>query len=189
MNRTLVAAACLGLLTLGTTGCNGNYTISFHAADIINAPGNDLTREELEVDVVVLTPKEADRYPQLLDGTVRSAAWFTARDQNSAEFAAIPADQIHALRRGNPNNSRDRLVGPPLLSLVDRSDQRPVEVEVDHPNPGNDNAAIVIFGRFRDMNAMAKTPPVIIQPPPGWGKDKELEIAVDRQGMRCRNCP
>lgn len=168
-------------------GCSGKYTIRFQTADVINAPGNDLTREELDVDVVLLTPKDSARYPQLLDGSVRSDQWFKARDTNSGDFAGIAPERIFAFRRGSSDSSRDNRQGDPLLSRIDSS--TPVSLKIEHPNPGDGKAAILVYGRFRAMDGMAKAAPVIINPPPGAGKTKELDIYVDRQGMRCTNCP
>lgn len=166
-----------------STGCGGKYQVSFEVADVINAWGDDNTQEQLDVDVICLTKKDAQKHPEIVGRTVRSDEWFTMRQQESAKIADIPASQIYALRAGG-SAGRDTLVGPPLLSAVNRRDgSRSTTIAIKHPEPGNDSAAIVIFGRFNGRNGMAKSDAVIIQPPPGAFAKSDIHIKVDRTGM------
>ena len=149
MNAKLCCRALgIGLLVLLFTGC-GNYTITFQPGDVINAPGADLSREMLDIDVVLLTKKDAKKHPQILEGTMRSDEWFKARDEDADEIATIPAGQILALRSGSSSEKRDSLKGGPLLSACDVQGRSPnVTFEFEHPDAGAGEAAIVIYGRF-----------------------------------------
>lgn len=175
----------LGLvLALGaSTGCGGKYEVTFEVADVINAWGDDNTQEQLDVDIVCLTKKDAEKHADLVGRTIRSDDWFTMRQQESAKIADIPASQIYALRAGSAAG-RDTHSGPPLLSAVNRRDGgRTTTVAIRHPEPGNDSAAIIIFGRFNAKAGMAKTDAVMIQPPPGAFASSAIRIKVDRTGM------
>src|SRR5262245_64878300 len=125
----------LGILfTLGAaTGCGGKYQVVFEVADVINAWGDDKTQEQLDVDIISLTKKDAAKHPELIGRTVRSDEWFTMRQQESSKIADIPASQIYSLRAGGATG-RDTLVGPPLLSAVNRRDGgRTTTVAITHP--------------------------------------------------------
>jgi hypothetical protein len=182
--------ATCGLLWLTLTGCGGGkYTIQFEAADVINAPGNDLSREELDIDILTITPAEAEKYPDIVNKTMRSSDWFAARDANDAKIGGIDPNHIYALRRGSGDARRDRQLGAPLISLIDRADKAPVTVNVEHPNPGEAKSALVIYGRFRTMDGMAATPPLVISPAPRMKSGETINIRVGRTDMTCSNCP
>lgn len=183
----------LGLLIISgmlwfLSGC-ASYSLTFQVGDVINAPGDDLTREELDVDVLLLTPKETERYPEIVEGGLRSDEWFRMRDEGDPKVAGISPKHILALRRGAPDPGRDTLVGPSLISQIDRREHGDITIPIKHPDPGDRDSAIVIYGRFRSMTGLAKTPPLVIQPLPGWGDDKHLIVKVGRTGMTCLNCP
>jgi hypothetical protein len=168
-------------LTVLVTGC-GNYTITFEVADVINAWGEDITAEMLDVDIVCLSKKDAERHPGIVNGTVRAAEWFKARDEDSAEFGDISPKRIFALRHGAAGDKRDTLVGLPLLSFKDRKDGlRTTSVRVKHPQPMSSESAIVIYGRFSEQMGIARTAPCVIQPPPAWHKD--IHVHVGRKDM------
>lgn len=172
-----------GFLSIGVmTGCSG-YTLTFEVADVINAWGEDVTREMLDVDIVCLTQKQAENHPELVRGTMKSNQWFEARDADAASIGDIGPRQIYALRRGGPDDGRDTLKGLALLSGRDRDDGgRMTVVKITHPQPGKAESAIVIYGRFSDRDGVARTSPLVIQPPPTW-KD-EILIRVGRQNMK-----
>jgi hypothetical protein len=174
--RCLIALGCvLGILV----GCGGNYNITFESAEVINAPGDDKSRAQLDVDVLCLTPEDTKAYPELADGVTRSDEWFKNKADNSSRFAKVPASRIHSLRRGG-SNSRDTLKGDPLVSAMDG--RKSVSLSVPHETPGD--GAIVIFGRFFGKTGeLAKSSPVVIKPPPGMFKGKDLTVRVDRSGM------
>ena len=176
-------AAWLGLpLIVLLSGC-GNYTITFEVADVINAWGADLTAEMLDVDIICMTKKDVENHPEIANKTVRADEWFKARGEDSARFADIDPDRIYALRHGEAGDRRDTLRGLPLLSFKDRKDGlRTTTVKVSHPQFLRSEAALVIYGRFSSQMGIAKTPPLVIQPPPRWNTD--LLIRVGRTGMK-----
>ena len=183
---TMKACRCLPWLVLPivglVTGC-GNYTITFEAADVINAWGEDVTREMLDVDIVCLTKKDVERHPEIVNGAVTADEWFNARDNDrgGSLLGNIPRQQIYAMRRGTAADKNDTLIGEPLLSAKDRQDgQRTTVKTVKHPDAGNDKSAIVIYGRFSSKTGVAKVQPLVIQPP-GWKKN--LLIKVGKQSM------
>ncbi|MBI5864486.1 MAG: hypothetical protein HZB38_08260 [Planctomycetes bacterium] len=182
--RDCLLTGIASLLMLAcAAGCGGKYQITFEVGDVINAWGDDNTQEQLDVDIVCLSKQDTEKHPEIASRAVRSDDWFTMRQQDSAKIADIPASHIYAMRSG-PAGSRDTLLGPPLLSAVNRRDKgRTTVVTVQHANPGDDNAAIVIFGRFNARTGMAKSDPVIIQPPPGAFAKPEIRIKVDRTSL------
>ncbi len=177
--RNCVLWVTLPLIAL-LTGC-GNYTITFEVADVINAWGADLTAEMLDVDIICMTKKDAENHPEIINGTMRANEWFKARDEDSARFGDIAAKRIYALRHGNAGDKRDTLVGLPLLSFKDREDDlRTTTIKVQHPQFLSGESAIVIYGRFSSQTGVAKTPPLVIQPP---GSKNEITVKVGKTGM------
>lgn len=178
-----------GVLLLVLTGC-GNYTITFEVAEIINAPAGDLSREELDVDILCFTAEDSERFPEIVDGTMRSDEWFRLRDADDSKITKIDPKRIFALRRGDANERRDTLAGTALVSLVDSQSGDPKTlVKFHHPSFMNKASAIVIYGRFRGQDGMAKEPPVVIQPPPKWLDRNDIVISIGPKTMRCSNCP
>jgi hypothetical protein len=168
-------------------GC-GNYAITFEAADVINTPGGDAVREQLDVDIVCMTKDDVENHPEMANGTLRAGEWFKARDEDDPKIGDIPAKRIYALRRGGDADMRDTLVGNTLLSACDREDGgRTTIVRVHHPQFLNSKSAIVIYGRFSSAEGVAATPPLVIQPPPAWKTD--LLIKVGRTSMSWANPP
>lgn len=185
--RAAIRLSSLAGLLLLLSGC-AKYSLTFEVADVINAPGDDLTREELDVDILLMTPKQTEKYPEIVSGALRSDEWFRMRDEDDPKISGIPASQILALRRGGAEDRRDTLVGPSLISQIDRAESGNIKIPIKHPDPGAHDSAIVIYGRFRGMSGMAKRPPLVIQPLPGWGKKHDLLIKVGRTDMTCANC-
>jgi hypothetical protein len=173
---------CVGLpLVVLLSGC-GNYTITFEVADVINAWGDDVTREMLDVDILCLTKKDAENHPEIVQKTMRADEWFKARDDDAPKIGDIPAKRICALRRGKAGDKRDTLVGEALLSARDREDGgNTTTVHVTHPQFLNGESALVIYGRFSSPTGIASTPPLVIQPPPRW--DTDILIKVGRTDM------
>lgn len=177
-NCMVAVMLCGGLVTL--SGC-GNYTVTFQVADVINAWSDDRSAEMLDVDIVCVTPADAKRHPELTNGTLRADEWFKKRDMGDTD---MDPTQIYALRRGQPGDKRDTLMGSPLLSGRDRKPGEPDRmVKFKHPVPGSSESAILIIGRFIDKDGVAKSEPVMIKPPPGWGDPKDLIISVGRTSM------
>jgi hypothetical protein len=177
----------LALLAIGPAGC-GNYRITFEVADVINAPGDDLTREMLDVDIVMLRAKDAEKFPEIVDKSLRSDEWFRMRDQDDPKLSALEAGQIYALRSGDAEDRRDTLLGPALVSAIDRKDgKRETTVKVHHPLFLSDDSAIVIYGRFRSMTGLASKPPIVLQPSPPW--NTHLRIKVGRTDWEVVNYP
>jgi hypothetical protein len=178
-NRVLwVGLPLIALLT----GC-GNYTVTFEVADIINAWGADVSKEMLDVDIVCLTTKDAENHPEIIQKTMRADEWFKARDEDAPRIGDIPAERVYALRMGEAGDMRDTLMGPSLLSFVDRNDgQRTTKVPIRHPGFFSGESALVIYGRFSSPTGIAATPPLVIQPPPRW--DTDIRIQVGRKDMK-----
>lgn len=184
---SLLAAPVLLALLSGC--CPKDYTVTFAVADVINAPGDESTREPLEVDILLLTPAENDKMPEIVQGALRSDEWFRMRNQDDPKLAAIPQNQILALRRGGEGDLRDRLVGGVLLSKMDRANEPDVRVAFEHPDPCAEGSAIVLYGRFNTMSGPAREAPLVIRPLAGWNENTDLVINVGRTGMSCANCP
>ena len=163
------------------SGC-GNYTVTFEVADVINAWGDDVTREMLDVDILCLSKSDARKHPEIISGAVRANQWFKSRDEDDPQYSDISAKRIYALRRGEAGDKRDTLLGESLLSARDREDdRRATTVRVMHPQFFSGESAIVIYGRFTSQTGIAKTPPLVIKPPPGWNTD--IVIKVGRTSM------
>lgn len=180
--------SCAGLLLL-SAGC-GNYRVTFELNDIINAGASDARREQLDVDIVCVTQRDAEVLPGLNTGAITCARWFELRDKQDPAIAAIPGSRIYSLRSGEPG-PRDTLRGSPLQSPIDsREAKRQVVVkDVHHPEFLDDDSAIVIFGRFTMPENAGKVAPVVVKPPPGWLKNNNLIISVGRDRMVWTNPP
>ena len=188
MTRTAMLGLALAAAAL-LLGC-GNYKATFHSAEVINAWGEDRTREQLDIDIVCLTKEDAEKLPEVVSGSLRSDEWFRMRDADDPRLATLKASQIFALRHGSADSRRDTLRGPPLLSGIDRKDgSDKVVVSFKHPQFLNSDAAIVIYARFVGETGLARSSPIIVRPPPGWLRDNNLVIRVGRTSMSCENCP
>ena len=177
--RNRVLWVTLPLIAL-LTGC-GNYTITFEVADVINAWGDDVTREMLDVDILCLSKSDVEKHPEIVNGTMRADEWFKARDDVDHKIGDISPKRIYALRRGGAGDKRDTLLTEALLSAKDRQDgRRTTTVKVQHPQFLNGESAIVIYGRFSSQTGVAKAPPLVIQPP---GSKNEIIIKVGKAGM------
>jgi hypothetical protein len=177
-NRLLWVGLPLAVLL---SGC-GNYKITFEAADVINAWGDDVTREMLDVDILCLSKSDAEQHPEIVNGTLRANEWFKARDAGDPPASDINPKRLYALRRGEEGDRRDTLLGESLLSARDREDgKRTTTVRVSHPQFLSGESAIVIYGRFSSQTGIAKTPPLVIKPPPRWHTN--ILIKVGRTGM------
>ena len=176
----------LPCLLVMAAGCGG-YTIVFEVENVINTDANnpmdDTTSKMLEVDIVCLTPKDAEDHPEIVNETMRADDWFHARDTDTAKIGTIGPKRIYALRRGNPGDKRDTKVGEPLLSGRDYGPEhsKKFEVKIKHPKALSANAKIVIYGRYHAGNAVSKVSPLVIDPP-SW--DKVIHIKVGRTELR-----
>ena len=172
-----VLAACVFLVL---AGC-GKYTITFEPANVINDGGKgDDAREMLDIDIICLTKADAEDFPTLAEGTMRSQEWFSARDEEDPRLRKLDK-RIYALRAGGVSASYT-LAGPPLAS--GRDDGRAYTVQVRHRQAGSKESAIVIFGRFHDdsgVKGLANTRPIVIHPLSVWHTD--IRIGVSRTGM------
>ncbi|MGD8450404.1 MAG: hypothetical protein PVJ57_01180 [Phycisphaerae bacterium] len=179
MKGSGVCCVAMAALLLGGVGC-GHYTITFQVEDVINDGGKgDSAAEQLNVDVVCLTKKDAADFPELADGTWWSRDWFAARDQNDQRLRKLDK-RIFALRNGQPG-PHDTLKGPPLVSGR-RTDRHEFSISFQHPQSLASESAIVIYGRFHDgKGGILNTQPVLIHPLPAW--DKEIVIGVGRTGL------
>ena len=179
--KARIRLLCVALPALGLLAGCGNYTITFETADVINAWGDDVTREMLDVDIVCLTKEDAENHPEIVNRTMMSDEWFRARDEVSHKIGDISHTRIFSLRRGDAGNKRDTLLGEPLLSAKDRRDgARSNTYKFKHPGAMNDKAAIVIFGRFTTATGVDKTAPLIIQPP---GRQEQIFVDVGKRGF------
>ncbi len=180
-----VTAALLGLVVLtGGFGCAKAPVLVFELDRVINAPGDDLTREELDVDVLLLKAEDAAAHPELLNGAMKSDEWFAKRDRDDA--TELEAKRILAYRRGE-SAAGDTRQETSFISGIDRQGQGPIRLATNHPEPGK--GSIVIFGRWRSMEGTASRRPLVIRPLPGWNDEHELRIRVGREDFECLNCP
>jgi hypothetical protein len=168
------------LLTAGLFGC-GPYTIEFRVQDVINAPGDELSRQMLDVDIVCLSPSEAERHPDIASGQMRSDVWFKARRGDGVSISDIPADQVYSFRglrehdQMYVNYTSDTRKRGPLVPVLDGG-ERVVTVDVEHPTPGKKDSVLLIFGRFHDgRGGLLPTDAVRISPSP----KAESKITVD----------
>ncbi len=172
---TCLPVACL---LFALVGCS-NYTVTFELGDVINAAGDDLRREQLEVDIVCLDGENAKRYPELVNGSVRAKEWFQSRDQNEAKFNNIARDQIYALRHAA--DKRDTLMGGPLVSARDLPAGAKPQVNVEVKHPDTWGGSILIFGRFTDGRNVLPVEPLQIKPLPAW--ENQIRVSVGRKNM------
>lgn len=188
LNRLGLTASAAALV-LVLAGC-GNYTIQFDVADVINASEGKPSGDQLPVDIVCVTSDEASKYPDLVDGRLRSDKWFERRMNNDPQLPAIPASRLYSLRPEIERlQSTDTRRGDSLVGAKYRSDgKRTVEVSIEHPQPGNGKAAIVIYAWFKEQGRSANKPPLVIKPPGMFGP-KTLQIRVGASSLECANCP
>jgi hypothetical protein len=162
------------------SGC-GNYTIVLRVADIINAPGDDGSRQRLDIDIVCLSKTDADRHPDVANGGMRSDAWFKARMGMGAAIGDL-GRKVHALRLQEGEDYKkygnDTVIGGPLSSVADKGDKE-LTVRVNHSGWASGQAAIVIYGRFHDgKRGLLATEPVVVRPPPAW--NTKVVVSVER---------
>lgn len=188
MSRTIaVTIGCAAVLALATGCGTGKYTIQFQVSEVINVSEGKPTGDQLPVDIISITADEASRHPDVVDGRLRSDRWFNLRMTNDPQLPPVPPARIYSLRpdidrlRGTDTRLGDALVGA-------RFGRPMVEVQVEHPQPGNKNAAIVIYGWFKERGRDANKPPLVIRPP-GAFKTKLLQVRVGPDSLECVNCP
>jgi hypothetical protein len=171
----------LGLVALlvGLSGCSG-ITITFKIEDVINDGGRgDRFKEMLDVDIVCLSSKDIERFPELAEGTLNSREWFSARDAREQKYRALDG-QIYALRSGEAG-SYDLLKGPALVSAANTGKREVVVRELKPPRKILGESAIVVFGRFHDgTGRLLGAQPVLIRPLPRSGR---IAIGVGRTQM------
>lgn len=181
--RAFAPAAALVVLL----GCGKTYEIRFDLEDVVNQYGEQAAqRTGLRVDILCLTPEEAEANPGVANGSMLADAWFAARNQrDSGGIAKIDPGHIYALREGAPDDQWDRLLGPSLLSREDAGSDvnRNPTFPIKHEDPGG-GAKIVVYAGFTDAagQGWAKNRPLVIDPP-GWGK-REIRIAVGKKSIR-----
>lgn len=187
-------AGHLTLLSLAMVclGC-GDYKVTFQVQDAINTGpgGGPLDSELLDVDVVCLRPADTAKHPELVNGAMRSKAWFEARERKpgAAPITDIRGKQIYALRGEGPlyaNYTDDTRAGGPLTP-GSAGGKREVTISVKHPQFLSDDAALVIFGRFQDgRGGLAETDPVVIKPPPAWNTTVIIDVGPMRLDWKNR---
>ena len=166
-------------LAIWLLGC-GNYTVTFQVSGPINTGGRgDNNEEMLVIDIVCLTPADAERYPNIANGSMRSKAWFSARQKlpGAENISSLKPDRIMSLRREGDQYTRDKLApgGPILPTSVGGASTRTIEVH--HSKALSKKSVLLIYGRFQDdKGGMADTDPIRIQPPPSWNTDIVIEV-------------
>ena len=166
-------------LAMWLLGC-GNYTVTFQVNGPINTGGRgDNNEEMLVIDVVCLTPADAERYPNIANGSMRSKAWFSARQKlpGAENISSLKSDRIMSLRREGDQYARDKLApgGPILPTLVGGASTRTIGFH--HPKSLSKQSVLLIYGRFQDdKGGMADTDPILIQPLPAWNTDIVIEV-------------
>ncbi len=184
----IVLLAVIAIAPAGI-GCGGKYTVRLEVEDVINASEGKPSGDQLPVDIVVMTSEETGKYPQVTDGRLRSDEWFKFRMNNDPQLPSLPPAQIYSLRPDIERlRGRDNRVGDALVGARYRSDgARVTEVKVEHPQPGNGDACIAIYGWFKERSGDSRTAPLIIRPPGAFGP-KVLEVRVGRDRIECSNC-
>lgn len=166
-------------LAMWLLGC-GNYTVTFQVNGPINTGGRgDNNEEMLVIDIVCLTPADAERYPNIANGSMRSKAWFSARQKlpGAENISSLKSDRIMSLRREGDQYTRDKLApgGPILPTSVGGASTRTIGFH--HSKSMSKQSVILIYGRFQDdKGGMANTDPILIQPPPSWNTDIVIEV-------------
>ncbi|MDX2199447.1 MAG: hypothetical protein SF069_10820 [Phycisphaerae bacterium] len=179
-NRAAAGVALAGGLLLLLTGCVGEQTLRFQLDQVINAPNeNDLSRNRLSVDVLCLGPKELEKHPEIVNGSLPSSEWFRLRDSNDAKVSDISAARVLSLREATSSSRADTRLRDPLASVID-SKIATVDVKFKHPEAGQSKSALIIYPRFASMEGIAATAPLVLQPAP---RDKEIVIRVGRQAL------
>lgn len=187
MRHGMILMGILALAVVCGAGC-GHSTIVFVPQDVINTGGQgDNAQAQLDVDIVCVDNDAVEAIPELKTGALSSRTWFTwrATEQNKIR-AAFAADEIYSLRQeaGNKESGHSvysTRVGDPLVSRR-ISDRERIAVDIHHPQVFDKHAKILVFGRFHNgTGGLADVQPVMIDPPPSWGK--EIVIQVGRQGM------
>lgn len=177
----------LNVLMLAAVGC-GNYTAKFQVQQVINAPDDERSRKQLDIDVVCIDKKLAEKHPRIANGSMRSDEWFKLRAERGTMIAEIPGSAIYSLRgtgAAYANYTADTVKGPPLTSPADGG-----KTEVDLPfsfsRHGESGAVILVFGRFHDgKGGLLPTDPVRIAPPPSW--NTKLLIDVGRRSLALKS--
>jgi len=161
-------------------GCGGpkTYELYFELDDPINAPGGDPGRRRpLAVDIVCLTPEDSEAFPKILDRTWQSSHWFAMRADPTNELGKL-RERIRSLA---PGEDEDRLISP---SDTKTHQTRVGPIRVTHPEPGDDQSAIVIYAGYTNGDQYVPTSPVIIQPlepplsGPGGVRDGKITVRV-----------
>lgn len=170
------------ILTAALVGC-GNYRVTFEVADYINAWGDpQTTKQKLDIDIVCLGKEEAEKFPAIANGTMRSDEWFKLRDEDSGVVTQIKTSRFFSLR-SESRNLRGKRLGDPLLSYVDYEDKKRERRYdgVKFSDFLDSGSVMVVYGRFFDKNGVAKTAPVLITPAPRW--DTNLVIKVGKSEL------
>lgn len=187
MSRITCAASAFAALL--AAGC-GNYTVKFEVQKIINAPGDDHSRQLLDIDVVCLARAEADANPKLADGSVRSDEWFRSRARGEAPASKLSQSRVYALRAEGgayASYTSDTVKGTPLASPADGG-KTETAISINLAEFLESGATILVYGRFHDgKGGLLATAPVRIAPPPRW--NTTLVIDVDRQALAWKNPP
>lgn len=162
------------LVWLGlSVGCGGpkTYDLYFELSDPINAPDSSDPRNHkpLVVEVVCMTPTDAEDYPMMLNGGWQSATWFDKRGNTADPELGKLLPRIHGFGSCQGSNR----LGDALISPSDMGGQPRVgPFSVTHPEPDKDASAIVVYARFIGDGKLMPTSPVIIplkQPMSGPG--------------------
>lgn len=176
------------LLAALSSGC-GSYKITFNVNEIINAtPGDDNSRDRLDIDIVCLTKKNAELHPDIVNGQLRSDQWFKARQgEGSTSLGDFSRNQIHALRGKDlamyKKYTPDTRAGDPLTPVADGGEKTRV-VNFTHPGWGSSDAAIVVYGRFTRGGKLYPSNPVVIKPLPKWNTDIVIDVGARTLTLR-----
>lgn len=186
-HRAILWAATILLATL-SSGC-GSYKITFRVNEIINAtPGDDNSRDRLDIDIVCLTKENAEMHPDIVNGQLRSDQWFQARQgEGSTQLGDFSKKQIHALRGKDlamySKYTQDTRAGDPLTPVADGGARKRI-VKFHHPGWGSSEAAIVVYGRFTQGGRLYSSNPVVIKPVPSWNTEWIIEVDARKLTLR-----
>ncbi|MBK8915830.1 MAG: hypothetical protein IPM64_14770 [Phycisphaerales bacterium] len=155
-SRNLLGAAALLALI---SGCAETVNIQFTREERINTIDDKSAGRPLDVAVVLVTPDDVKRNPQLdpRSAAINSLEWFSAAESNRGTTPYnLPLAQVRYFT--DSESLYGTKLGPPLPGFLS-----PAEPRLVRWGKAPEDSAIFIFARYQDeRNAVRPTRPVIL---------------------------